>query len=114
MPIKKAFQRLTGLLPSQLPMGMQDLDRFCISIFNTYDLPDMPSYRHAIATMIMHLGPTQSRAAKKYFAISIKKAMSNQVAYELILKIKEDEKQTKEVTTAPATESHVEQPVQQP
>lgn len=80
------------------------MEAFMLDIFETYRLPDMPSYRQAIASLIMHLGPTTSKMSRKYFAISVKKAMANQVAYEVIDAIRAadkkaaEEKATKEVT----------------
>lgn len=56
----------------------------------------MPSYRHAIATMIMHLGPTTSRKSNYYFASSIRKAMANQIAYQVIQDLKADEEKSVE------------------
>lgn len=89
--IKKSYKKLIYTLPSKLPVGMNEFDQFCKSVFDTYDLPDAPSYRQAIASMIMHLGPTEARASKRYFAASIYKAMANQIAYENIQLIKKHE-----------------------
>jgi hypothetical protein len=52
----------------------------------------MPSYKQALASMIMHLGTTKFYAPKRFFALSIKKAMANQTAYEVIQQIREAEK----------------------
>ncbi len=93
-----------GFLPSRLPLGMTEFDDFCTSIFKTYSLPDLPSYRHAIASMVMHLGPTTANKPKWFFAKSVRKAMANQIAYENIQKLKKQEQeymdrtQAKEVT----------------
>lgn len=96
-----------SLFPSPLPTGMQEFDLFCDSIFATYDLPNNPSYRQAIATMIMHLSPTTFYKPKLFFAISVKKAMSNQIAYENIQILKQQEKEKQEATQkAESAESH--------
>jgi len=76
----------------QLPVGLSEFNAFCETIFTKYSLPDMPSYRNAVATMIMHLPQTEDKAALSFFAKSIRKAMANQVAYEVIQQIREDEK----------------------
>lgn len=89
--LKKSFHIIKGFFPSALPTGLRALDEFSTSIFETYDLPDLPSYRHAIASMIMHLSPTTAYKPKRFFALSVKKAMSNQIAYEKIQSLKKQE-----------------------
>jgi len=107
--IKKFLYRLRGYFPSRLPVGASDFHKFADSVFWTYNLPNLPSYRHAIASMIMHLGPQVESAPKRYFARTIKKAMANQVAYEVIQEIKEQQAQAKaaEETPSVATEAPV-------
>lgn len=48
--------------------------------------------------MIMHLGPTVSYRSKYFFATCIRKAMSNQIAYEIIQEIRIEEEKKSEVT----------------
>ena len=88
----KTLQFLRGFLPKSLPVGVREFNQFCESIFTVYGLPDLPSYRHAIGTMIMHLGPVTFYKAPWFFALSVKKAMANQVAYEMLMELKEAEK----------------------
>jgi hypothetical protein len=98
MKIKQKVQRFAnktlGLFPTKLPLGMTDFDRFCDSIFDTYELPNDPSYKHAIASMIMHLGPTVASKPKRFFALSVQKAMANQIAYQNIQLLKKNEATT--------------------
>lgn len=90
--LKKMIKRFIGFFPQSLPhIGMKDFDAYCDMIFFTYDLPDLPSYRQAIASMIMHLSPTTSSASPFYFAKCVKKAMANQIAYEKIQLLKKEE-----------------------
>ena len=68
--IKKLFFYVLGFIPQPLPTkGITELDQWSERIFTTYDLPDMPSYRQAIASMIMHLGNTTHYKAPYYFAV---------------------------------------------
>lgn len=90
--IKTGIQKLAGRLPHKLPVGGTEFDKFFDSIVETYDLPNLPSYKHAVATMIMHLGPLQHRVSKHYFYASIRKSMANQVAYDKIQEIKDAER----------------------
>lgn len=89
---KKLYLRCKGFISQDLPTsGMKELDQYCEMIFFTYNLPDLPSYRQAICSMIMHLSPTVHAKAPYFFAKSVKKAMANQIAYEKIQKLKKDE-----------------------
>lgn len=98
--LDKIRQKVAGFVPTALPVGKEEFNKFCASIFYTYDLPALPSYKHAIASMIMHLGPTKAKATKRFFALSVKKAMSNQVAYEIIQDLKNEEAAYIEATMA--------------
>lgn len=65
---------------------------FCTRVIETYGLPDDPSYRHAIGSAIMHLGPLTTRKPVSYFGRAVTKAMANHAAYEGMQKLKEEEK----------------------
>jgi hypothetical protein len=78
-------------MTTTLPTTLEGFHQFADSIFEDYELPNLPSYRHAIATMIMHLDPTVIEVERSYFAKSIKKAMANQIAYDVIQTIKKEE-----------------------
>ena len=90
--LKKALYLFTSLFPTKLPTGTTQFDQFYKKIIDTYDLPDLPSYKNAVATMIMHLDPLTTSKSRVYFGRSIKKSMANQVAYEVIQQIRETEK----------------------
>lgn len=89
-----SFDYVRSYFPQSLPKGLTELELFSQSIFKIYKLSDHPSFHHAVATMIMHLGPTTHKKSKRYFAVSIFKTMANQVAYEKIQQIKEAENKT--------------------
>ena len=81
-----------GLFPSPLPVGAQAFDAFFATICEVYSLPNLPSYKTAIASQIMHLPATLHKAPMWLFAKSIKKAMANQVAYQIIQDEREAQK----------------------
>lgn len=85
----KKFVR--SFFPVKLPTGLLEFNQFSSNIIETYNLPNLPSYKHAIASMIMHLGPTTFYKSPRFFAISVKKSMANQTAYEMIQIIKEQD-----------------------
>lgn len=109
--IAKKLTFVRYLFPSKLPIGVIEWEKFCTSIFKAYDLPDLPSYRNAIATMIMHIPPTIFYKPKHFFGVAVKKAMSNQTAYEIIQQIREAET-LKEEEAKKALEAIVVEPIQ--
>lgn len=86
---------------------MPELDAFIASVLDTYDLPSLPGYQQAIATMIMHLGPLETHKSKIYFARSIRKAAANQIAYEKIQQLKKEEQESIDKEKAKASESKI-------
>ena len=90
--LKKLAKKLMCFVPQELPTGLSALDKYSDNIFDTWDLPALPSYRQAISSMIMNLGPTKHREAPYYFVKAVKKAMANQVAYEKIQQLRKEEK----------------------
>ena len=80
--------RLTGRFPRKLPTtGIPELLAYCDRIIEAYGLPKYESYREAIATMILHLGPDRktgmqpTAVAPRFFAAAVKKAQANEAAF---------------------------------
>lgn len=88
--LKKKLLRLRHLFPSALPIYKEEWDPFLNKVFDLYELPDVPNYRHAVCSMIMHL--QKDTVTLRTLAASIRKAMTNQLAFHLIQQINEDEK----------------------
>lgn len=84
LKLKRLYQLFLGMFPKQLPIGTAELNQFCADIFGLYVIPDLPSYRLAIATMIMHLGPQTAFKSPFWFFKSIRAAQSKEVAYQLV------------------------------
>lgn len=94
---KQIKLKLRLLFPIHLPYnGMTEFEEFYQLILSTYKLPDYPSYKQAIATMVMHLEPTESKKHISFFGRALKKSMANQVAYEVIDLIREADKTKKQ------------------
>lgn len=102
------LRQFLGLFPTKLPKGLEEFEVFAKDIFDLYDIPDFPSYRQAIATMVMHMPPTTHRKSKHHFMRAIRKAQANQVCYEVIQQIREEEKKQQQAVTLPK-ESPVDQ-----
>lgn len=74
-----------------LPITGEEFDRIADSVFATSGLPDQPSYRHAIGSYIMHLGPAEDRVQISDIAKAIRKAIANQVAYNKMKQLEQEE-----------------------
>lgn len=108
--LKKCLAALLSRFPSQLPNGMPKLEAFTRSVCALCDTEENESYQHTISAMIMHLGPTTSHKAKRYFVKSILKAQANEVAYAKIEELRELKKQREaspkeEMPSEPAVQS---------
>lgn len=85
------MRHILALFPSELPRTIADLDRLTTDVIKIYGLPDEPSFRQAVASSIMHLGPLTTTASKSFFGKSIKKAMANHAAFDKIRALKKEE-----------------------
>lgn len=106
--LQKMIKKVIGMFPHKLPTGVKEFEVFIDKILTTYDLPHNASYKRAVATMIMHEGPLVTKKSLKHFADSIKKSMANQIAYEIIQRIKEEEQKQKELEEAAKKETPIE------
>lgn len=106
-------------LPGKLPIGMTAFEKWAKSILKAYDLPENDSTWFALATIILHAEPKNFYKPKAFWARTLLKGASNQVASFIVQEMKgkqqkrteeEAKKKQAEVTaTAPAVTS---EPVQ--
>jgi hypothetical protein len=105
--MNQTLKRIRHLFPSPLPKSQEAFDALCNELFETYEIPNKPSYKHAVASMIMHLNTTKASMPLRYFVDSIRKAQANEIAYNVIQTIRdEDKKQQQEAINQ--NESHLE------
>ncbi len=89
--------------PQPLPLTPQEFEEWsdrqiagaCIT---KTDNPEalITSQKFALASMIMHLGPTESHKPDAYFIHSLRKGAANQVAHAVMVKFKEEQKAKEE------------------
>jgi len=73
-----------------LPTGMAAFDAWAERIIANSSLPaDPDSQKFALATMLMHLGPTEDWKEDSYFIKSLRKAAVNQVAHAKMSEIRD-------------------------
>jgi hypothetical protein len=81
--------KLRNYFPSAVPQGMQEFEDWSSSIIKIYGFPDNDSVRFALATMIMHSGPSAAYVSKRHYAIMIKAGAAKQVASQAFTEIKQ-------------------------
>ncbi len=69
------------------------MDAFIADVLDLAQVPDNSSFRAAIATQVMHIGPTSDSMPKRSFIVALRKAISNQLAYEVIQREKANREQ---------------------
>ncbi len=83
--------------PRPLPMGRQDFEEWSDRIISGALIPGSPDespealiegQKFALASMILHLGPTESHKADAFFIHSLRKVVINQVAHGMAEELK--------------------------
>lgn len=87
--LKLVFKRALGLVPTKLPQGMTEFHLWADSVIELAGLPNNDSTKFSVATMILHLPPTDAYKAKEYFVRSLIKAAANQIAHGTMTELKE-------------------------
>lgn len=103
LKVKKVLRFIRAFFPSAVPIGMTDFDSWAYDIIDLYNLPNNDSVRFALATMIMHSGPTAAYKSKFYFNLMIKASMAKQIASAKFQEIKT--KQQEEIAKQKAAEA---------
>lgn len=105
----KTVNKLLGFIPTPLPVGMVDFEVWASKVIHTYDLPDNDSSKFALATMILHAGSQDANKATRYFGLSARKSMANQVAAQVMQDLKTKQAEAQKATTESATSVQPEQ-----
>lgn len=111
--IKKLALRLYAFVPTRLPIGLTEFNEWASSVLSLYDFPDNDSTRWALASMVIHLGPTDAYKPKRYFGLSIRAGAAKQVAGTVFQELKlkdqaarakaeQDKKSAEATATTPA------------
>jgi hypothetical protein len=94
--MKKILKRIKALLPSKLPQGVTEFNLWADEIIEIYDMPNNDSIRFALATALMHLGPTDAYKPKEYFGRILIKGAAGQVAYGMMQELKKKQAEEQE------------------
>lgn len=87
--LKLLWTKAQAFFPSAVPIGRTAFDVWADSIIQPWGFPDNESLRFALASMVMHLGPTDAFKPRWYFVKTLRTAMAKQVASTVFVEIKE-------------------------
>ena len=102
--VKILFNKLLGLFPTALPIGLTEFNTWASSIIDTYDFPDNDSVRFSLAVMIMHLPSDKSSVRKSLIASQLHKGASNQVAAAVVQDLKAKQEAAQKAAAQAAAE----------
>ncbi len=95
--LRTYLKRLGGTFLTRLPETEAEMHFFIGSVLELGGLPDNDSFRHAIATSILHLDSSKNSVKKLDIIRQLRRSITNQVAFSLIADIKAREKAAKDV-----------------
>ncbi len=114
LKIKRLTRQLAGLFPSAVPVGVQEFEEWASSIINTYPIPaDEDSIKFALATMVLHSGPTSAYVPKFKYFLMLRAGMAKQVAGAVFQDIKTKQQERAKLAAETALAASNVQPVQQ-
>lgn len=103
MFFKRFKLKVKHLWPEKLPITREEIDVLIKDVICAEDIPNDPTYHHAIASSIMHLGPVTTRKARRFFSKSVRRSIANQVAFEKIEALRKEAKALEEKLKQEAT-----------
>lgn len=85
----RALKQALAFVPTRLPIGRSEFEKWSADVLYTYGWPKNDSMIFALASMIMHVGPTGAYKAKRYFGLCLHAGAAKQVAHTLFREAKE-------------------------
>lgn len=94
---KKVIQTIKAFVPRRLPETPAAHWAWATAIIEIGSLPDNDSFRHAIATQVLHLPPNVMRKSQMYFVSTLRRSIANQTAFQIVQETKGAQKNEKAV-----------------
>lgn len=94
--MNKTIERLLSYIPTKLPHGMPEFERWSSSIIGLSNCPDNDSTRFTVAVMILHLDPSEDVKAKHFFVKKLNKAAANELANSIAMELKKKQQERAE------------------
>jgi len=84
-------RQVAGFFPAKLPTGMTEFHEWTARFIKTYNLPTQneDSIKFTLASIFMHLGPSDSHKPMYYFYKTLSAAASKQIAHAVFGDIKQ-------------------------
>lgn len=105
--VKCIVKTVASHIPTNLPQNEAAFQVWMSEVLELASLPENDSFANALATQVLHLGPTVSAKPKAYFVSGLKGAVARQCAYNVIEDIRQREKAAREAQSTNATEKTV-------
>lgn len=105
--LKRKVRMFKAGFKTPLPKGVAEFHAWADDIIDLAGAPNNDSVKFMLASAIPHTGPQDGVKAKKFFVLTLQKAMANQVAYGVIqeLKAQQEARQKAEVEAASRAEA---------
>lgn len=84
---------LNSFIPEKLPQGMTQFNRWVDEISYLSGLPNNDKLRKVISQLIISLPPQMAYVKKRYIVTTIQKAAANQVAFETLSLLDEQQQE---------------------
>lgn len=90
----KRLKALRAMLPSRLPSGFTQLEKWLDEVLELAGLPlDNLSLRNSLCTMLLQVDAQTMYVTKHHFVRTVQKAIVNQYAFELSQEIRRQQKE---------------------
>lgn len=100
MKIKFLLRQIRARFKSNLPRNEVEHAAWAGDILELAGLPDNDSFRHALASMVLHLNAGVIRVPKYHFIKELVRSIANQAAYNIMMDLKNKEKAEREKEAA--------------
>ena len=91
---------LKSFIPTPLPQSDAGFADFARDVLGLAGLPVNDSFVNALATQVLHLGPTTAIKSKRYFVLGLRAAVAKQCAYNSCEDIRQREKAARQAAEA--------------
>ena len=88
MDIKRLVRHALSFIPTKVPTGITEFHAWAEDIIDLAGAPKNDSVKFSIAAMVPHSNSQDAYKPKRYYVLTLMKAMANQVAYAIVQELK--------------------------
>jgi len=78
-------------IPTPLPRGMTEYEKWAKDLIDVYQFPDNASVRFMLAAIVLNTGQTTAYKPKRYFGLCGLAAASKEIAHGVMTQLKEEQ-----------------------